>query len=428
MVVAAAASSSSSKSNKEGRNKTTKDPACRILFQKDEDDDQGASSAINYNSTSSSSKKRRDASVHSNTTSAGTSDNSHSTSNHTTPSRKRNKIRLVTPSSSSTTPATPSSSTSVVVVANKPPPAKRTLAFGREINLVQSPPNVTAVYKLVRKLTGSIGGNGCVGPIYGELTQASMQKIINLMVDVTGFATTSRFLDVGSGIGKPNLHVAQYPGVEFSCGIEMEYSRWLLGMTCLKACLTAAVTAAATNPAPTSSAMAVQGKTMFVFDTITKARTFDPFTHVYMFSIGFPPDLWEKLATMWNRSDSSACHYLICYAGPKHIIEDYTFAVELVAQTTTSMHGSSESHMGYVYRRTPIRNNKNKKKKGSRATTRIVSCDPLFKPSYDLVKSGLTDLKNTVDRQMEKEMGGGEGESRRITTRSQRTTDLSKRY
>jgi len=426
-VAVAAASSSSSKSSNKGRNKTTKDPACRILFQKDEDDDQGAG-ATNYNSTSSSSKKRRDAAVHSNTTSAGASDNSNSISNHTTPSRKRNKIRLVTPSSSSTTPAAPSSSTSSVVVANKPPPAKRTLAFGREINLVQSPPNVTAVYKLVRKLTGSIGGNGCVGPIYGELTQASMQKIINLMVDVTGFATTSRFLDVGSGIGKPNLHVAQYPGVEFSCGIEMEYSRWLLGMTCLKACLTAAATAASA-PALASSAMAVQGKTMFVFDTITKARTFDPFTHVYMFSIGFPPDLWEKLATMWNHSDSSACHYLICYAGPKHIIEDYTFAVELVAQTTTSMHGSSESHMGYVYRRTPIRNNKKqKKKKSSRATTRIVSCDPLFKPSYDLVKSGLTDLKKDVDRQMEKEMGSEGGESRRVTTRSRRTTDLSKRY
>jgi len=100
--------------------------------------------------------------------------------------------------------------------------------------------NVKKVYAIVRKFTGSIGGNASMGPIYGELTMWSMQKVINLMKEHTEFTNTSLFVDVGSGIGKPNLHVAQDPGVKFSYGIEVEPSRWLLGIICLKNVLDAA--------------------------------------------------------------------------------------------------------------------------------------------------------------------------------------------
>ena len=37
-------------------------------------------------------------------------------------------------------------------------------------------------HKIIRKLTGSIGGNGYCGPIYGELTMGSMHKMIKLMI------------------------------------------------------------------------------------------------------------------------------------------------------------------------------------------------------------------------------------------------------
>jgi hypothetical protein len=40
----------------------------------------------------------------------------------------------------------------------------------------------------------------------------------------------SRFIDVGSGLGKPNFHVAQSPGVRLSVGIELEHIRWQLAM------------------------------------------------------------------------------------------------------------------------------------------------------------------------------------------------------
>ena len=71
------------------------------------------------------------------------------------------------------------------------------------------------MYSLVSGRTGSLGGNGAGGAIYGELTSGSMQKMVDLMKLHTDFGPDSRFIDVGCGLGKPNLHVATDPGVAF---------------------------------------------------------------------------------------------------------------------------------------------------------------------------------------------------------------------
>lgn len=165
--------------------------------------------------------------------------------------------------------------------------------FGRMVTETHVPDNVRKVYKIVKKLTGSLGGNASSGPIYGELTMGSMQKMINLMKEHTDFnATTSRFIDVGSGIGKPNLHVAQDPGCA-SYGIEVEASRWLLGMTCLKGVLDAAVkehegsdTSSMNHLDQQQQQQRIGHQCFFEQGDIRQAKTFDPFTHVYMFSIG----------------------------------------------------------------------------------------------------------------------------------------------
>ena len=46
----------------------------------------------------------------------------------------------------------------------------------------------------------------------------------------TGLDSSSFFLDVGSGIGKPNFHVAIDPGVQVSFGLEIDDDRWLLSL------------------------------------------------------------------------------------------------------------------------------------------------------------------------------------------------------
>ena len=98
---------------------------------------------------------------------------------------------------------------------------------------------------------------------------------------------------------------------------------------------------------------------------------------------------------MWNKSSSE---YLICYHGPRAIIEDYGFDVVLLTQTQTSMHGSKEGHMGYLYKR------KTPKKKGKENR---IKCDRLFQKSWNLVKRGLKPLQEDVSQQVEELMGSG---------------------
>ena len=92
--------------------------------------------------------------------------------------------------------------------------------------LVTIPWRASRVYKCVQDITGQLGGNGSGGAIYGEVTMYSMQRIINFLVKNCRFGAISRFIDIGSGRGKPNFHVAQDPGVRLSIGIELEEIRW----------------------------------------------------------------------------------------------------------------------------------------------------------------------------------------------------------
>jgi hypothetical protein len=98
-------------------------------------------------------------------------------------------------------------------------------SFGKSVGSTINE-KTTHIYKIIGKSTGSLGGNGHTGPIYGELTIGSMQRIVDALVKDCGMTAQSRFIDVGSGLGKPNFHVAQNPGVRISVGIELEELRW----------------------------------------------------------------------------------------------------------------------------------------------------------------------------------------------------------
>jgi hypothetical protein len=75
------------------------------------------------------------------------------------------------------------------------------------------------------------------------------------------------------------------------------------------------------------------------------------------------------------------------------IVDDYGFNVELLAQTPTSMHGSSEGHMGYIYKRA----------RSKPASSSRVTCDPLFQGAYDTVKGSLQLLREKVYETMEEQ-------------------------
>eukprot|EP01041_Mallomonas_annulata_P012339 gene12339-25963_t len=233
---------------------------------------------------------------------------------------------------------------------------------------------VQKAYKIVQKSTGALGGNGYDGAIYGELTMHSMQKIIDFLVDTCDMDTNSCFIDVGSGLGKPNFHAAQDPGVRLSLGIELEEIRWKLAMHNLdnfmqelvRSSSTTTPTAIPTENSTsnqnvdssenttidsTSSSM-LKGGVNFICGDINDASTLDPFTHVYMYDLGFPPDLQRSIALKFN--NSVHCRYLISYR-PAHRVagEEYGYNVELIGQMPTHMHGSGEVHTAYFYKRLP---------------------------------------------------------------------------
>jgi hypothetical protein len=93
---------------------------------------------------------------------------------------------------------------------------------------------------------------------------------------------------------------------------------------------------------------------------------------------------------MFNKSSSE---YLICYHGPRLMIDRYGFNVELITKTSTSMHGSSEVHSGYIYKRTNANGSKCK------SETFGEPCDPLFAEAWNICRSGLDGvLKHTTEQ------------------------------
>lgn len=84
---------------------------------------------------------------------------------------------------------------------------------------------------------------------------------------------------------------------------------------------------------------------------------------------------------------------MICYSGPKHMLLDYEFDLELITQLKTSMHGSKEGHMAYIYHRP--------RKIGS--TVERTLCDPVYQYAWDLIKSNDIGLiRRYVDDEIKK--------------------------
>jgi hypothetical protein len=90
----------------------------------------------------------------------------------------------------------------------------------------------------------------------------------------------------------------------------------------------------------------------------------DPFTHIYMFDLGFPPPLQKSIAQKFNNRymyshnktdtlltslslnclpNSVHAECLVSYRPPRRVINEYGYAVTFVDQVLCSMHGTSSS-------------------------------------------------------------------------------------
>jgi SAM-dependent methyltransferase len=197
---------------------------------------------------------------------------------------------------------------------------------------------VQHLYKVIQKSTGAVGGYGHNGPVYGEITMGTFQKIVDALREHTDFGPSSTFMDIGSGLGKPNLHVALNPGVRLSFGVELEELRWQLSMHNLRNVLR-------------EVSELKKSVVYFANSDATDMVHFEPFTHIYMFDVGFPPAVLVSLANAFNASKTVQA--LVSFIRPDKVISVYGFAVDLVCQIQTRMCGSTEQHNAYVYRAKP---------------------------------------------------------------------------
>jgi hypothetical protein len=75
----------------------------------------------------------------------------------------------------------------------------------------------------------------------------------------------------------------------------------------------------------------------FENNNIDQANTLNPFTHIYMFDVGFPSDLHYRIAKQFNKSEYAT--YIVSYKAPKSIIDTFSFNVTFMKKINTTMHG-----------------------------------------------------------------------------------------
>jgi len=76
------------------------------------------------------------------------------------------------------------------------------------------------------------------------------------------------------------------------------------------------------------------------------------------------------------------------------MMDRYGFHVELIDQVSTTMHGSAEGHMAYIYRR------KGKLMTRDKKMNNKITCDPRFSDAYALVNKGSDHIRNVVKQQL----------------------------
>ena len=198
------------------------------------------------------------------------------------------------------------------------------------------------IYKLFRRRTGKLGGGGAGGAIYGEVTQRSFARVVDMLKSECELTASSTFIDIGAGLGKPNLHVALDPGVKASVGVELGGERWWQSQDILWHGLEE-------TTAQETGLNALNGPVFLAHADFLDVTTLNDFSHVYMFDKGFPPVLMEHIAHVFNTSSNSK--YLMCYKNPKKIVDNYEFNVEEIGRVRTSMSGSGEGNTCFFYRK-----------------------------------------------------------------------------
>jgi len=280
-------------------------------------------------------------------------------------------------------------------------------------------PTVNRLYSVIQGATGSLGGNGYNGPIYGELTRVSMQRIIAALKEKCQLGIGSSFIDIGSGLGKPCFHVAEDSQCELSVGIEMEKIRYQLSIHNQRSILKDIFSSKSSKnneDLETKGICTAAKRIFFIHGNALSPKTFNPFTHIFMCDIGFPPETLKKLGETFNRSASP---YLICCHNQKLMIEKYKYNVELMEQFKISLSGSGENHTIYIYKRDLSKYNQTGSLGKLDGSLRIEEVDPFWAKAVELARlGGNDDMGSSLMAHVENEYLTFTGSERRTRSSS----------
>ena len=113
---------------------------------------------------------------------------------------------------------------------------------------------------------------------YAELDNDSMESVIDKMKEVQNFNSSSKFLDIGCGIGKPNYFAAHNPRVDLSYGVEIHDEIYKRAQGIFKKLYNFEG-----HIDDTDTIAQMLGKCHFHHLDIKTCDTLNPFTHIYMY-------------------------------------------------------------------------------------------------------------------------------------------------
>eukprot|EP00042_Codosiga_hollandica_P044738 m.446107 g.446107 ORF g.446107 m.446107 type:complete len:725 (+) comp56864_c0_seq10:31-2205(+) len=158
---------------------------------------------------------------------------------------------------------------------------------------------LNSVYRIVQTkldITSGVDGFG----ITGTCTKKSFEKLFDALVTKCEFGSSSSFMDLGHGMGRPSLHVAAlHPHIKHSFGTEFNPELYKQSMRILA------------EVADAIPCFKEQPRVYFMDANIRDLNSMNPFSHVYFFNLGMPDDVVDHTLELFRKS--SSVRYVIMY-------------------------------------------------------------------------------------------------------------------
>ena len=165
----------------------------------------------------------------------------------------------------------------------------------------QEEERVKIFYALARRrMDVTCGADGRYG-MTGHVNNASLSRLFEVLKEECSLDSTSRFFDIGHGMGRPSMHAAllQPPPLEAS-GTEFNPSLYAQSMLLLRD---------AVRKFPQT--LAVHPRVFFFDANVLDFTSLEPYTHVYAFNVGMPEAVVAHILSLAGRSNT--IEWLIMY-------------------------------------------------------------------------------------------------------------------